>query len=394
MVRKILALVLKLIASAVLKKYKPRIVAVTGSVGKSTTKEAIFAVLSKHFKVRRNLENFNTEIGVPLTIIGGDYAGGNPMKWLWVIFKGLGLLFNRADYPKILILEMGADRPGDLKKLTSFAAPEVGLITNIGVSHLEFFKTKEALQNEKAWVVRRASSLAVLNADDEPIEWLKTQTKANIKTFAISGPADFTPEKVGLKPEPEPLMYAKLAAIAAVQYFGTTSAQAVEDLEDFKNLRGRMQIIKGASGATIIDDTYNSAPASAVAALKFLKNYPGGRKIAVLGKMAELGAETERGHRDVGKTAAGLGIDLLFVKNNAAAIIGQSAKAAGLQNVRVFNSSEQALEMLNAEIRPNDVILLKASQSEYFEDIIKGIMAEPERAKEFLVQRDYTRPKQ
>lgn len=383
MLRKILAFKLRLIAKAILKKYRPKIVAITGSVGKSSTKEAIFTVLSKHFKVRKNEANFNTEIGVPMTVVGENYVGGNIWRWKQILFKGLAMLFKKTDYPEILILEMGADRPGDIRYLTSFIKPDVSVITNIGVSHLEFFKDVQELRNEKAAIIRALpeNGLAVLNGDDEGTMSVKNQTKARAVLYNLP------PDEHGNAP----YAYARLAAVAVAKFFGISREQALDDLKEFKNLRGRLVELPGVNGSTIIDDTYNSAPASAIAAIKYLKNREGKRKIAVLGRMAELGAATESGHVEVGRVAAKQDLDLLLVKNNDASLIARGAREAGMpkEKIKEFGSAEEVANLI--QLSPGDVVLVKASQAEYFEDIIKGIMAEPARANQLLVQRDYTR---
>src|SRR4030042_6755911 len=140
--KSIIERMLKRLAADVLRKYKPKIIGVTGSMWKTSTKEAIFAVLGEKFFVWRNVKNYNNEIGVPLTILGQESGGRSPFRWLAVILKSLKLIFFRSKYPQILILEMGADKPGDIQYLMSFVDPNAGVITGIGAVpvHVEYFK--------------------------------------------------------------------------------------------------------------------------------------------------------------------------------------------------------------------------------------------------------------
>jgi len=159
--------ILKYFATKALRKFKPRIVGVTGSVGKTSTKEAIFAVLSWKFRTRKNEKNYNNEIGLPLTILGLKTGGGSFSKWLVVFLRSIGVIFfsSRKSYPEILILELGADRPGDIKYLVDFLKPEAGVVTTVGISHLEFFKDKKNIAKEKSYLVRALNKehAAILN---------------------------------------------------------------------------------------------------------------------------------------------------------------------------------------------------------------------------------------
>lgn len=148
--RKILFLenVLRWMAMLVLKQRKPTVVAITGSVGKTSAKDAIYSVLSAKFSVRENQKNYNNEIGIPLTIIGAESGGRNVFKWLWVFLRWL-LALILPGYPKILVLELGIDRPGDMAHFMSFIHPKVSVVTNVSASHLEFFSTVERIAKEK-----------------------------------------------------------------------------------------------------------------------------------------------------------------------------------------------------------------------------------------------------
>ena len=421
MLRTLIAWKLRLLSVAVLAKYKPIIVAVTGSVGKSSTKEAIFEILQTAYSVRINKANYNTEIGVPLTILGSDAPGRNIFKWKLVFLKALALILFKKPYPQVLVLEMGADRPGDLEYLTSFVKPNISVVMSVGISHLEFFKTREAIAREKGALLRALSEsgLAVLNADDEMALGLKSQTKGRVLAYGFSSSADFRAENVRLTADGgrfksqnfdlingdnrvsielehgfgDPIICALLAASIVGRELNIALTETARVSRNFTGLTGRLRLIEGSGGSMIIDDSYNSAPASAIAALKVLREFPGKRKIAVLGRMVELGEAEKEGHRSVGKRAAELGIDLLLIKNNQALMIADGAAESGFSDNKIikFSNADEAIRILRDKIEPGDVVLIKASQADYFEDIIKGIMKNPVSDKYLLVDRDYTR---
>ena len=420
MFRKILTLKLRIVSALILKKYRPKIVAITGSVGKSSAKEAVFQVLRGHFFVRKNEGNFNTEIGVPLTMIGSDTAGKNIFKWVVIFLKAVGLLLGRAKYPEVLVLEMGADRVGELERLMSWIKPDVSVVTTVGISHLEFFKTREAIRREKGALIRALSEngMAILNADDEGSSSLKSESRGRVLTYGLSDGADVKASELVIEENDgkfggtsfelsvnnseqkivlrqglgQPMASSALAAAAVALVFKIPLPEIAEGLRDFKSLAGRLQVFDGSNGSVIIDDTYNSAPASLKAALDVLKSFPGKRKICVLGKMAELGEESEKSHKEIGEYVVGLNLDYVFVKNNEAKLIGEEAVAKGFDKEKLiyFSSNGQAVSELKNILQAGDVILFKASQSEYFEDLMKELLQYSEDHSR-LIQRDYTR---
>ena len=161
---------LRFMAVAILKRHKPKIIAITGSVGKTSTKAAVFAVLSSKYYVRENQKNYNNEIGIPLAIIGAESGGKNIIKWAWIAIKCFFVIIF-PKYPEILVFELVVDRPGDMKYFMSFIQPMVGIITNVSLSHIEFFKTVENIAKEKRILIESFNSdgYAILNADDEKV---------------------------------------------------------------------------------------------------------------------------------------------------------------------------------------------------------------------------------
>jgi len=418
--KKIVEYILKKMSAAALKKYQPKIIGVTGSMGKTSTKEAIFAVLSYKFKARRNEKNYNNEIGVPLTILGIPSAGRSPIKWLVNFLKSLKLILLKADYPEVLILEMGADKPGDIKYLTNFIKCDIGVITGIGEIpvHIEFFHSVEQVVREKARLIESLdeNGLAVLNFDDEKVKALAGKTRAKILSYGFAEDAKLRAINFDLNIGADPLMsgaafkieydgkiipirkegvlghhqlYPMLAAIAVGSQMGLNLIEAIEGLKKYQTPKGRLRMIAGIKHSYVLDDTYNASPASTLAALETLAKFEGRRKIAVLGDMLELGEFSEEAHRQVGAKAGEIA-DIFLAVGNRMIFAADEARKKGMaaQNVFEFNTADEARLPLQAMIQKGDVILIKGSQGMRLEKVVEEIMAEPEKAGELLVRQE------
>ncbi|MFH1461072.1 MAG: UDP-N-acetylmuramoyl-tripeptide--D-alanyl-D-alanine ligase [Patescibacteria group bacterium] len=421
--RKILQFILKILAKMTLWRYQPVVVAVTGSVGKTSTKEAIYYTLRKRFRVRRNIKNYNNEIGVPLTILGQDIAPAANLfgffGWLWIILKGLANFIWSYRYPEILVLEMGARQPGDMDYLMSFVPVKIGVLTAIGEFpvHLEFFPEKDKLIQEKATLVKSLikDGWAILNYDDLSVRMvgddLPEKTKiinygfgqgADLKIanyelkindlekrdLGVSFKLDFKGSIVPIKLNralARQQAYAATAAAAVGLCFGLNLVEISNALRKFRTLAGRTRLIKGIKNTWIIDDSYNASPLATIAALETLGEFPG-RKIAVLGDMLELGNQTEIAHQQVGQKAAQVA-DLLFLVGERIIFTAQAAEQEGLSQDKIFKfaQSEQAGLSLQEKLEPGDIILVKGSRSLAMEKVIKEIMAFPEKAGRLLI---------
>ncbi len=423
--KKILIYLLRLVAKRILMVQQPEVVGITGSVGKTSTKEAIFTVLASHLSARRNYKSYNNEIGVPLSIIGIEQEPGRSLiKWTQVFMKALVLMLKRYQgYPRVLVLEMGADHPGDIDYLTSFVRCKVGVITAIAPVHIEFFKKIENILAEKKILLERLpeDGFAVVNGDDSIIMRSLQKIKANILTFGFRNKCDVRASDIrfssGSKDDgvmgisfklsyqghvvpvfmPGVLgkhqVYAALAAAAVGVVFGLNLVQISEALKTFHPPRGRMNLVEGIKGSFIIDDSYNSSPTAAKAALEVLKEMSSdkqARSIAVLGDMLELGAYTEQGHREVGHRVAELRIDYLICIGARARYIGHGAEEAGMDDEKIyyFSHIEEASRFVQELIRKGDFILVKGSQGMRMERVVKEIMAHPELADKLLVRQD------
>ena len=427
--KKFIQIQLTILAKAILAKYKPEIIGITGSVGKTGAREAVYAVLSPGFNARRSVKNYNNEIGVPLTVIGAQAPGKSVFGWVGVFLKAVKLILIKDEaYPEILILEMGVDRPGDMKYLLGIARPKIGVITSVSESHLEFFNSVEDIKKEKGLLVGKLpkSGYAALNYDDEKVRKIaddcdcKTITYgfnegADVRAYNLRNPnfkgrvsvalfqeggggvsfklghrdssADVNlPDTIGL-----PAVMAALAASAIGLIYGLKLNDIAKALGGRRPPNGRMSLIPGVKHTLIIDDTYNSSPRSAIAALDAAGNIAlpeGGRKFAVLGDMLELGNFTEEGHRLVGEKVVESGINKLIAVGEKARDIARGAEAAGMgqDNIFHFPDADGARVFVQERIGEGDLILIKGSQGMRMEKIVKEIMAEPLRAEELLVR--------
>ncbi|MDO8668845.1 MAG: Mur ligase family protein [Candidatus Buchananbacteria bacterium] len=410
------------LARLILNKYKPDVIGVTGSFGKTSAKEAIFTVLSGKFNVRKNIKNYNNEIGLPLTIIGVGSGGRSVWAWLGVFIKAFILLIWREkNYPEILVLEMAVDHPGDMSYLTGLAPCKIGVVTGVGPVHIEFFKTIERIAKEKSVMVSHIdkNGWAILNCDNEYVCEMDKLTRARLLTYGISNnEVDIKASEISMSQHEdgkisglsfklfyqgssvpvllpnilgEHLIYAALAAAAVGRVYDINMVDIADSLRAFKAPKGRMNLIDGIKNTHIIDDTYNAGPDSTVAALNVLgKITTESRKFAVLGDMLELGDYTESSHREVGKAVFNNHIDYLITVGERAELIASEAQKQGLDqdNIFIFSETEKAGLFLQDKIETGDFILVKGSQGMRMEKIVKEIIAEPLKAGELLVRQD------
>jgi len=421
--KKLLHFQLKKLAKWILKKYKPDIIGITGSVGKTSTKEAVYAVMSKKFKVRKNIKNYNNEIGVPLTIIGTESGFRSAIKWFKIFARAKLMIFKKdKDYPQVLILEMAADKPGDIEYLTKMAPCKIGVITAIGHVHTEYFGKLEKVIEEKKVMIShlKEDNFAVINKDDEIVDGLVDQTKAKVITYGIDTEADVRALEIHTSTEMKPdgdvdikgtnfkISYqgstvpiflpwvvgrghvlSALAAACVGIIYGMNLVEVSEALINYKPQPGRMHIIKGIKHTVLIDDSYNSSPKAAQMALMELSQVNLGgdnKKYAILGDMLELGDYTEEMHRQVGEEVVKNGIDYLVTVGSKALDIAKGAQAAGMSADKMFDfdKSEEAGRFVQDRMAKGDILLIKGSQGVRMEKIVKEVMAEPLRAGELL----------
>ncbi len=354
------------------------VIGITGSLGKTTTKEVVAGVLSRKRRVLKSEGNLNSEIGLPVTLLNG-----------------------LSSHHEIAVLEMGMYQQGDVRLLANLARPRIGVVTTVLPVHLERLGTIERIRQAKQELVEELppTGVAVLNADDARVLQMAAATRARVVTYGVAPSADVRAEDIdsqglqGVEFELEhggrrrhvrlPLLgahsvHAALAAAAVALEEGFDLSEAAEALHELTPTL-RLLIVDGINGSRVVDDSYNASPESVLAALNLLRELPGRRKIAVLGDMLELGSEEEPGHRRVGNRAA-LVLDLLITYGERARIIADEARSAGLGAERVIHaqSLDEIVELLKKRLRPGDDVLVKGSRAMGLDAVARAIRTEGE----------------
>lgn len=420
--KKIIIYIITLEAKLVLFKFKPKVIAVTGNVGKTSAKDAIFSCLSNSVHIRKNQKSFNSEIGVPLTILGLDNGYRDLFKWFINIFEGFAVLFKK-EYPEWLVLEFGVDRPGDMEKITKWIKLDIAVITRLPdvPVHVEYFSSPEEVSEEKKKIINavKEEGYVILNADDQKVLDVKEKSKRKVITFGIENSnADISASnseiiydsnenvsginfKVNYGENSVPVkiegvlgkqfVYPVLAGIACGTTMGISIIETTDSLKAHKTAPGRMKILEGKNGTIIIDDTYNAAPAAMEAAVQTLAQINAkGNKIAVLGDMSEIGRYTASSHKMIGDLVYESKVDYLFTLGKRSEYIAEEAINSGMSADNVFSFSEfgELTKKLNEFLSEGTAILLKGSQSIRMERVVKQIMKDPEKAEELIVRQD------
>lgn len=423
--KKIIVSLLQKEAHAVLRRYDPSIVAVTGSVGKTTTKDAIFTALTAVTTVRKSEKSFNSEIGVPLTVLGLANGWNNPFVWIKNLLSGAWQLVRRDSYPSWLVLEVGADRPGDIKSTASWIKPHIAVLTRLPdvPVHVEHFSSPQQVIAEKMTLAEalRASGSVVANGDDPIILDQVKRRALTALTYGFSegvsvraSEYEVTYQKDGRRKVPSGIsflvsvagnqtafrvellgclgvqhVYPVLAALCVVKAAGFDPAQAVPALTKHQSPPGRMRLLKGAHESVIIDDTYNSSPIAALEAVRTLLVLKGsGRKIAALGDMLELGKYSVAEHEAIGKEVAF--VDVLVTVGPRSRDVAQAAVRAGKDPRTVFSfaESKKAALYLSHILEAGDMVLVKGSQGMRMERVSAALLDPTVRPVDVLVRQD------
>jgi len=423
--KKIVVFILELEAKAILKRYKPKIVAITGSVGKTSTKDAVYAVLSKFYFVRKSDKSFNSEIGLSLTILGVQNGWNDPIIWINNILNGLWFIIWKHKYPEWLVLEVGAGKPGDIKRVAKWMKADVVIITRFGETpvHVEFFKSTDHLIEEKSSLIGslKKDGVLILNADDEAVIALKSKTKSKLATFSfgndatisgsncqviyfsekskMNGPAGIS-FKANFDGNSLPVIvegalgvnhvYSALTALVVAYELNLNMIMSINALRDYDLPPGRMRALAGISGSVVIDDTYNASPIATISALKALGEAKNAlRRIAVLGDMLELGKFTESAHRNIGRELINQ-CDILITVGPRSRFIYDEALSSGMDQGKIFHfkNSSDAGEFLKEMIQKGDTVLVKGSQGMRMERTVKDIMEHPEESLKLLARQE------
>lgn len=358
------------------KKNNPKVIAVAGSIGKTSTKLAIASVLKAGFRVRHQDGNYNDLVSVPLVFFGEPISSlFNPLAWLAVFWRNQKQI--SSDYPfDVVVLELGSDGPAQIKKFKNYLRLEIGVITAITPEHMQTFGSLDSVAKEEL-SIGQFSSLVLANKDLCDEKYLNTLPQ--VLTYGLKKPGDFGPSDIAsAKDKSEAEQYSLLAAVAVARKLGMLPEDVYEGIKNIKPVPGRMQQLAGISGSTIIDDTYNSSPEAVKIALEYLYEMRASQKIAILGNMNELGNYSETAHTEIGQSCDPKQLDLVVtIGPDANKYLATVAEAKGC-NVQKFDSPYEAGEYLKSQIQKGAVILAKGSQNGVFaEEIIKPLLADP-----------------
>lgn len=437
-------------AKKTLEREKPLIIAITGAVGKSSTKQMLGALLqatNPENRVRVPVKNYNNELGLPLTIFDRPAPGRSPLAWadlLWTAaLHRYGL---KQTGIRTFVLEMGADHPGDLEHLTSIAKPHISVVTavtpedeNWAPVHAANYPSIDALAKEKATLVRNvdADGTVILNADDTRVIDMRHETHARHITFGTTEAADVEIRSMRIRTEERMtglmpiglevvLSYAQqtytvffsgvfgrsiASALAAALATGValklSVSEMVASVERYQPLPGRVRLIPGIKGTMLLDDSYNASPVAVLAALRDLASIEidssKQRRIACLGEMRELGEQSAMLHERIGMEVGRLKLDFLAATGAQAEAYARGAKMAGMRDdqVKIFADTPELGLWVQDMLKPGDLVLAKASEgpmrtAEGFlktkgvrmERVIRELMAEPMRAGELLCRQE------
>jgi UDP-N-acetylmuramoyl-tripeptide--D-alanyl-D-alanine ligase len=353
-------------------------IGVTGSSGKTSTKEMIASVLSERFPVLKTIGNYNNHIGLPLTVLAASCAD---------------------DFG---VFEMGMNHAGELAPLCEIARPDASVITNIGIAHIGYLETREAIAGEKAIVAEAVpvEGFVVLNANDDFTDWIAARCKARVVRAGVNRGdvearnvvesvrgATFTLAHrgrsimVSLPVHGEHMVANACLAAAVGLEFGLTLEECATGLAK-TTIPGNRLKIQHLGPLLVINDAYNANPDSMVAALRTVTQLSvKGRRVAALGRMGELGKESEVAHRRVGRVVAEFEFDYLVTVGDEARLIAEAANAAGLKSTKQADTHEQAIEALLDYLEPGDLLLVKGSLSSAMDRVVHGLEAFFEQAK-------------
>lgn len=387
-----------------------RVVAVVGSIGKTTTKHHIGTLLSTQYRVRMHDGNFNSEFGVPLSILGLPIPRRlrSVIGWLSVLRAARYQATHSADFD-VLIVELGVDRPGDMANFARYLHPNVSIVTAVTPEHMEFFGTLDAVAKEELGVAS-FSDAVLINRDDIDVKYAVTMITPNFDTYGSSGASEYryeiddfslsegyvgkiiapefpdgTPANVSVIGEHS--LRPVMGAIAVAVKLGVTPDNIIHGLDMIRPTPGRMNVLEGRENSRIIDDTYNSSPAAAEAALRTLYSVEAPQRIALLGDMNELGATSAEEHRKLGDMCdPSLLAWVVTVGEQAATYLAPAARARGNQ-VKSFRTALEAGAFVNSVLEDNSIILAKGSQGGiYLEEAIKIFLRNSDESNELVRQ--------
>jgi UDP-N-acetylmuramoyl-tripeptide--D-alanyl-D-alanine ligase len=356
--------------------YDIPVIAVTGSVGKTSTKDIIASVMSQKYKVLKTQGNLNNQIGLPLTIL-------------------------QLQDHEAMVVEMGMNHFGEIRTLTNIAKPTVSVISNIGTSHIGILGSRENILKAKLEILEgtiETSTVIINNDNDLLYKWGKNNnTKHKIITYGIENKSNLTASNIKLyKDRSEFSIYVDekeynvivpvggkhfiqnaLSAICAGLEYNIEIKKIIEGIKAFELTKSRMEVVKGINDSSIINDTYNASYDSVKSALEYIHSIEGNKKISILGDMLELGDYEKKLHEKIGEEVVKNGIDILITVGRASRYIAQKVKEmSNKTTIYECNTNEEAIKIAKYEIKENDIVLVKASRGMHFEEIVRQIEKE------------------
>jgi len=395
-------------------------------VGKTSTKDAIFEALSPFYYVRKSEKSYNSEIGLPLTIIGASNQWGSFLGWFGVIFYGLNQIFSKKKYPNWLVLEVGVGKPGDMKRTGMWLKSDIVVFTHFGTTpvHVEFFPSPEHVRREKIQLLHtlKQDGILILNNDDPLVAEVANKHISNnyykIFSYSILNEATIKASnysvvydenslpkginfKIDVRGNTLPVFVnggigishitSPLAGICVGYSLDLDLVTVAKQYEYMELAPGRMRLVKGKNNSIIIDDSYNSSPVALQAALSVFGSInTKGKRILVLGDMLELGKYTSIEHEKIGETLP-KGIDMLILVGKRSIDIGKAAinkKRISEKKIYYLDNSLSAKDLLEEKIKEGDLILVKGSQGIRLEKVVEGIMQNTEEAYKTLCRQD------
>ena len=397
MFKKVLQKIIERRTAQYLKRHKPVLVVITGSVGKTSTKQAIATVLSEKYRVRAHEGNHNTAMSAPLAIIGVDYPENIRSLGAWrVVLQAMNLRIQQPKDVDIIVQELGTDAPGDMKVFGRYLKPDIAVVTAVSEEHMEFFETLDAVAAEELSVAH-FSKLTIINRDDIDERYATLADTHTIDTYGLGEKAEYRlvvheanplEGRIGQLICPEwgevPLnlqligdhsLKSAVAAACVGAKLGLTSEQVAVGVSKIKATPGRMQLLRGLDDTVLLDDTYNASPLAVSAALDTLYKIEAPMRIAVLGSMNELGNMSAQAHEKVGSLCDPAKLDwVVTVGEEAKKYLAPAAMKKGCQ-VEEFLSPYEAGAFVHRVMKPGAVILAKGSQNGVFaEEALKVLL--------------------
>lgn len=397
MLKKIILYLLERNVKSYLKKHKPLLVLVAGSVGKTGTKQALATVLSEKYTIRAHSGNHNTHFSVPTAIMGVEYPE-NPrsiLSW-WRVHQAMRLRISEPRDVDVIIQELGTDKPGDIAWFGRYLTADVAVVTAVSEEHMEFFGTVDQVAKEELSIAK-FSRLTVVNRDDVSEVYADLAETRAIDTYGLGEKAEYrlvvesasplegrigklvTPEwgelSVTIQLVGDHSLKAAAAAACVGAKLGLTSQQIAVGVSRLKPVPGRMQVLRGQNETTIIDDTYNASPLAVIAALKTLVSIEAPQRIAILGSMNELGTMSAQAHEEIGLLCDPTRIEwVVTIGEEAEKYLAPAAQKNGCQ-VKSFRSPYQAGGFVHGVMKRGAVILAKGSQNGVFaEEAVKVLL--------------------